>query len=164
MEGSRSSPLFLERKMQHKEKINELGLMGEKVIINYLSSIGRIVEQSIDKYDSTKDMLCDGRTVEVKTQVPFILQKALTFRTDQLRKCRNVDELYFVTVPAPEHSYKWSGWIFKVDPKAFTHRTYKTKKGVNMILVDIEQEAVVPVCQLSEENISQLRKYTVSSY
>ena len=36
-------------------KMNELGLMGEKVVINYLSSIGCIVEQSVNKYDSEKE-------------------------------------------------------------------------------------------------------------
>jgi len=150
--------------MTNEEKMNELGLMGEKVVINYLNSIGRFVEQSIDKYDSTKDLLCGDKKVEVKTQVPFIMAKALTFRPNQLAKCRSVDELYFVTVPAPNNVYEWSGWIFKVDPKAFKHRTYRTKYGREMLLLDIEQEAVVPVQKIKDEYISQLRKYTVSAY
>lgn len=145
-------------------KMNELGLMGEKIVMNYLSSLGRIVEQSIDKYDYEKDLLCDGKKVEVKTQVPFILQKALTIKPNQIRKCRSVDELYFITVPAPQHDYKHSGWIFKVNPKEFKTRSYYTKDGREMILIDIEQEAVVPIHKIKEEHIKQLMKYTVSRY
>lgn len=150
--------------MNREDKINELGLMGEKVVINYLSSLGYIIEQSIDKYDSEKDLLSNNKKIEVKTQVPFIKEKALTFKPNQLRKCQNVEELYFVTVPSSTYSYKWSGWIFKVDPKSFKHRTYRTRDGRDMILVNIEQEAVTPVHKIKDEYVKELIKYSVSGY
>lgn len=150
--------------MNKEEKMNELGLAGEKIVINMLSSLGLKIESSINKYDSEKDMLVDGKKVEVKTQVPFVIQNAFTFKPNQLNKCRSVDVLYFVCVPPPKHNDKWGGWIFKANPKSFITRNYKTKDGRFMILVDREQEALTPVMKMSDENINELKKYTISEY
>lgn len=150
--------------MNTSEKMNELGLIGEKIVINYLSSIGCKIEQSIDKYDSTKDLIADNKTVEVKTQVPFIMENALTFLPSQLKKCKNVDRLFFVTVPANSKEYKWSGWLFEVDPKNFKTREKITKDGRKMILVNIEQEAVTPIHELKSDYIKELKRYKVSDY
>jgi hypothetical protein len=151
--------------MTKEELMNELGLAGEKIVINMLSEEGRKVKSSINKYDSEKDLLIDGvLKAEVKTQVPFIMQNAFTFKPNQLRKCRGVDELYFVSVPAGRHSDKWAGWIFKADPKTFVTRTYRTKDGRDMLLIDREQEALKPVIKMSDEEMKELQKYTVSGY
>ena len=150
--------------MTKEEMMNELGLAGEKIIINMLSEAGCRIKSSVDKFDSEKDLLVDGKKVEVKTQVPFIMQNAFTFKPNQLRKCRSVDVLYFVSVPAGRHNDKWAGWIFKADPKTFTTRTYKTKDGRQMILVDREQPALYPVKKMTDEEMVELQKYTVSDY
>jgi hypothetical protein len=151
--------------MTNDEKMNELGLMGEKIVINMLSEKGRIVKTSVDKYDSEKDLTIDGTIkAEVKTQVPFVLQNAFSFKPNQLRKCRGVDELYFVSVPASRHGDKWEGWIFQADPKTFKTRNYHTKDGRDMILIDRDQEALKPVMKMSDEDIKELKKYTVSGY
>jgi hypothetical protein len=151
--------------MTKDEMMNELGLMGEKIVINMLNEEGRKVKTSIDKYDSEKDLLIDDKIkAEVKTQVPFIMQNAFTFKPNQLRKCRGVDELYFVSVPAGKHSDKWAGWIFKADPKSFVTRNYRTKDGRDMLLVDREQESLTPIKKMSFEEIKELQKYTVSGY
>lgn len=150
--------------MNKIEKMNELGLMGEKIIINYLSEEGHVVKHSVDKYDNEKDLVVGNKKVEVKTQVPFILENAFTFKPDQLRKCRNVDLLYFVSVPANRHGDQWSGWIFEADPKSFKTRQRTTKDGRVMILVDRNQPALKPIKRISEEEIRQLQRYTVSEY
>lgn len=150
--------------MNTDEKMDALGRMGEKVVVNLLSRLGLIIEESVDPFDSQKDMLVDGKKVEVKTQVPFILENAFTFKPNQLRKCRSVDVLYFVAVPAPTKKYKWEGWIFRVDPKNFKHRTRITKDGREMILIDIEQENVFPIEKVSAEIMEKMRQYTVSKY
>ena len=150
--------------MTKTEMMNELGLAGEKAVINYLSEQGCKIKSSIDKYDSEKDLLVDGKKVEVKTQVAFIMQNAFSFKPNQLRKCRSVDDLYFVCVPPNRKTDKWGGWIFKVNPKEFQTRTYKTKDGRDMILIDREQPALQPVYKLSPEEIRELQKYTVSEY
>ena len=150
--------------MTKEEMMNELGLAGEKIIINLLSEEGRKIQSSINKYDSEKDLLADGKKVEVKTQVPFIMQNSFTFKPNQLRKCRSVDELYFISVPAGRHNDKWEGWIFKADPKNFTTRNYRTKDGRDMILVNRDQEALTPIKKMSNEEIKELQKYSVSGY
>lgn len=150
--------------MNHQEKMDILGRMGEKYVSNYLAKKGVVVEQALNHFDNKKDLMGDGKTIEVKTQVPFIKEKAITIKPNQLRKCRGVDELYFVTVPAPNHFYKYSGWLFKVNPKTFTTRTYHTKDGRDMILIDIEQESVNPIQKVEDDVAKEMMKYTVSGY
>ena len=151
--------------MTKEELMNELGLAGEKIVINMLSGEGCRIESSINKYDSEKDLMVDGQyKVEVKTQVPFIMKNSFTFKPNQLRKCRSVDVLYFVSVPAPRHTDKWAGWIFRVEPKNFVTTTYRTKDGREMILINREQPALFPVKKMSDEEARELQKYTVSEY
>ena len=151
--------------MTKEELMNELGLAGEKIVINMLSGEGCKIESSINKYDSEKDLMVDGQyKVEVKTQVPFIMKNSFTFKPNQLRKCRSVDVLYFVSVPAPRHTDKWAGWIFRVEPKNFVTTTYRTKDGREMILINREQPALIPVKKMSDEEARELQKYTVSEY
>jgi hypothetical protein len=151
--------------MTKEELMNELGLAGEKIVINMLSDEGCRIKTSVDKYDSEKDLLVDGQyKVEVKTQVPFVMQNAFTFKPNQLRKCRSVDVLYFVSVPPPRHDDKWAGWIFRAEPKNFVTRNYKTKDGRDMVLIDREQPALIPVKKMTDEEMKELQKYTVSGY
>ena len=151
--------------MTKEELMNELGLAGEKIVINMLSGKSYRIESSINKYDSEKDLMVDGQyKVEVKTQVPFIMKNSFTFKPNQLRKCRSVDVLYFVSVPAPRHTDKWAGWIFRVEPKNFVTTTYRTKDGREMILINREQPALIPVKKMSDEEARELQKYTVSEY
>lgn len=150
--------------MAYIDKSNELGLMGEKIIQIFLNKNGSVVEPSINKFDNKRDLLCDGKSVEVKTQIPFIFKNSLTIDVTQVFKCRNVDELYFVTVPSAGKEYKWAGWIFKVDPKTFVTMDYTTKKGTLMKLIPIDQPSVVPVEKIKHEHIVELMKYTSSGY
>jgi len=150
--------------MTNSEKISELGLMGEKIIINYLSEKGHMVKHSVDKYDSEKDLIVENKKVEVKTQVPFLIENSFSFKPDQLKKCRNVDVLYFISVPATKHRDKWEGWIFEADPKKFEWFERTTKNGRKMILVDRNQPALKPVKKVSQEEMEQLKKYSVSEY
>jgi hypothetical protein len=151
--------------MKDRERdIDFLGRIGEKIIINMLSREGKIVEESIDPYDREKDMICDGKTIEVKTQVPFVTERAFTFKPNQLKKCRNVDVLYFISVPANRLNFKWDGYIFQADPESFRTRKRSTRDGRVMILVDIEQDALKPIQKLSDEEVETLRKYTVTGY
>lgn len=144
--------------------IDALGTAGEKIIGNDLTKAGHLVEHSIDKYDKEKDMLASGKKVEVKTQVPFINKAAFTIRPKQLNKCRSVDLLFFVSVPAPKHPFKWSGWIFEADPKNFEYHEYTTKDDRLMVIIPIEQEHLKPVRQLTADEVKELIKYTVSDW
>lgn len=151
--------------MKHDQKIDIVGRIGEKIVVNYLNSQGEKVQESIDHFDREKDLISNGKKVEVKTQQPFVVKNAFTFRVNQLRKCRSVDELYIVSVPPKmKPNYKWGGWLFKVDPKTFKESRYTTSFGNEMVVINIEQPAVTPLKKLSKEEIDELNKYTESAY
>ena len=171
---------------ERKQKISQLGLAGEKIIRNMLSKQGLIVEDSLDYYDNTKDMtvfvsnkddefdensstiFVNGKTVEVKTCTPYVEKKAVTIRKNQLKKCRNVDELYFVTVPHKFLRYKYENWILKIDPKTFECESYKQNDKReplgyrNMLAIKIGQEATTRIRELTENEKNELLKYSVS--
>jgi hypothetical protein len=129
-----------------------------------LSGLGLRVEQSINKYDSEKDMLVDGYKVEVKTETPYVMKNCFSFRPNQLKKCSTVDVLYIVSVPHPKYTCKADGWIYRVDPKTFKTFNYKTRNGIEMVGIKFDQEAVVPVQKMSDDEIKELKKYTVTQY
>jgi len=152
--------------MKNDERISILGRIGEKIVINHLNNLGRHVQESLDHYDSEKDLLVDGKKVEVKTEQPFVLKNAFTFRENQIRKCRSVDELYFVSIPPViSPKYKWGGWLFKADPKKFEEsERYTTKYGNKMVVIPIDQDAITPIRKLTTEEVKELTKYAQSAY
>lgn len=152
--------------MTREEKMNELGLAGEKVVTNMLNRLqpGLVIEHSINKYDNEKDMLVDGKKVEVKTESPYVLKNCFSFRPNQLRKCRSVDVLYVVSVPHIKYKHFSDGWVYRLIPDQFKTFEYMTKFGVRMIGIPIEQEAVIPVYKMSQEEIDNLMKYSNTEY
>lgn len=54
---------------------------------------------SEDKFDDVKDMIVDGKTVEVKTLLPIYKYNAFCLPVKQSRKCEEVDRLIFIEVP-----------------------------------------------------------------
>jgi hypothetical protein len=167
---------------ERKNKISRLGEIGEKIIRNMFSSQGLVVEDSLDVYDSTKDMtvyreeldevsftlVVNKLTIEVKVCTPYVHKKAVTLRKKQLKKCREVDELYFITVPHKTLAYKYSGWILKIDPKTFEYEEYtqddkREPLGYRkMIAIKIGQPATTRIRELTEVELEQLLKYTIS--
>jgi len=152
--------------MSREEKMNELGLMGEKIVINMLNRTtpGLVIEHSINKFDSEKDMLVDGRKVEVKTESPYVFKDCFSFRPNQLKKCRNVDVLYIVSVPHIKFKHHSDGWVYRIDPQKFKVIEYVTKNGIKMVGIPIRQEAVIPVYKMSDEEIKELMKYSNTEY
>jgi hypothetical protein len=151
--------------MDRNQAIDILGRTGEKIIANMLIELGLNVQESIDHFDREKDFLVDGKKVEVKTEQPYVLKNCFSFRENQLRKCRSVDVLYFVSIPPLyQPDYKWGGWIFRAEPQNFSFSTYTTKFGTRMVSVPIDQPALIPVKKMREEEIQQLLKYASSAY
>ena len=151
--------------MTKDELMNELGLSGEKIVINMLSELGCVVKSSINKYDSQKDLLVDGQyTVEVKTQAPFVKENVFTFNPSQLRKCKSVDVLYFVSVPHPTYRHYSDGWIYRAVTKDFKYYPWKDKWGNSRICVPIKQEALIPVKKMTDEECAELQKYLTTGY
>lgn len=151
--------------MNRDQAIDIIGRTGEKIIANMLTNLGLNVQESINHFDSDKDFLVDGKKVEVKTEQPYVLKNAFSFRENQLRKCRGVDVLYFVSIPPLiDVNYKWGGWIFRAEPQNFKYHTYTTKFGVKMVAVPIEQDALIPVKKMEDNEIAELLKYANSAY
>ena len=155
--------------MTTEQKIEALGLIGEKYVANYLAENNRVVKHSLDKFDSRKDLLVDGKiTVEVKTGVPFISERAFSVHRAQLDKCRYVDELYFVTIPAFKFKSDLTGWLYSVEPKTFKCKTKKVPRGDGtfreMLLIPIEQDAVTRIHKIDDYAINEMMKYNTSKY
>ena len=88
-----------DRRKRDDAKMEKLGLEGEKLVKAIYEIMGHTVILSEDKYDSEKDMLIDGQTCEVKTQIPVITQNCMAIKTNQYYKCINADILLFVEIP-----------------------------------------------------------------
>ena len=73
--------------MNKEQMMVELGSIGEEVVADLYRRQGCEVSLSENKYDSVKDMLIDGQTCEVKTQMPYFLKKMFTIKVDQYFKC-----------------------------------------------------------------------------
>jgi hypothetical protein len=152
--------------LTREQKIEILGKIGEKYVGNYLAK-NRKVEFSLDNFDSEKDLIADGKTVEVKVGTPFITEGAIAFKKSQLTKCRSVDEFYFVTIPAPKYDYRWSGWLFRIENnfKCKVRNITRSNGWIDeMVLVPIEQDAVIPMFKVEDSVINEMMKYTTSKY
>lgn len=85
--------------MNRQQRVEALGAVGEGIVRRFFQSQGLKVEMSEDKFDSEKDMLVDGKTVEVKTLLPIYKYKAFCLPVQQSKKCESVDRLIFIEVP-----------------------------------------------------------------
>ena len=133
-----------------------LGDIGEKIVGNYMSKIVRTVEMSTDPFDSEKDMKVNCISLEVKTQVPYCLEKSFTIKRNQLNKCLNVE--YFVIVQAPcEYLNEAALWKVK---RGFEYHTVKLKGGGERISIPMYQEKVIKKMDIIGEDKALLRKYS----
>jgi len=76
-----------------------LGMVGERIVAHLLRKQGHMVEESLDPFDMQKDMLLDGNQIEVKTQVPFMMEDSFGVHPSQLKKMVSSHRVYFVSVP-----------------------------------------------------------------
>ena len=157
---------MMKTELTREQKIEILGKIGEKYVGNYLAE-NRKVQFSLDNFDSEKDLMADDKTVEVKVGTPFITEGAIAFKKSQLTKCKSVDEFYFVTIPAPKYDYRWSGWLFRIENNfRYKVRNITRSNGWidEMVLVPIEQDAVIPIFKVEDSVINEMMKYTTSKY
>jgi len=158
--------------MKQKDmEIQMLGKTGEAIIRNLLVDAGFTVKDSFDQFDSEKDFLATkddtAYTVEVKTEQPYVLKDMISFGERQLKKCMNVDYLFFVLAPpVMRPDYKHAGKILFARPlkEAPVFERYTTKDGKKKVGFRIEQAALKHVADLSREEIAALSRHTVSNY
>lgn len=151
--------------MNRQEYNKLIGDRGEQLVFNYLELCGRNPQYSTDPFDSVKDIICQGNTVEVKTEQPYVRKNCLSFAFNQLNKCKGCDELYFVSLPPlMDLHYKNGGKIFRVIPSLFEHFEYTTSYGKRMFGVPFDQPAVFEVITLSKETNTWFIKRARSNY
>lgn len=78
--------------------IKEIGDIGERLVQSSLQRYHKNVVLSENKFDSVKDMMADGETIEVKTLVKIKIHNAFCIGSSQIAKCMNVDRLFFVHI------------------------------------------------------------------
>lgn len=150
--------------MSRNEYNKLIGDAGEDLVVSLLKAANRPVVKSDNLYDSEKDMFCEDKKIEVKTEQPYIKKNAFTFHKNQLKKCTNVDELYIVSVPPRMNlKYKHGGKIFRVIPSMFEYFEYSLNNKP-MIGIPIEQPSVIEVARMSAEMIEWFNKRSVSKY
>jgi len=143
--------------------ITTLGRAGETIIFNYFVKNGKKVEVSVNQFDSQKDMVVEGKNIEVKTQVPFVTKDCFSFKRTQLKKCVSADEVYFISVPTKKNHFS-EGKVYKISGCDIEYKEYKTRDGRDMILIPIKQENMKMVFEVSEEEKELLVKYSSSNW
>ena len=151
--------------MNEKEYNDMIGKRGEQIIFKYLEICGRNPEFSSNKFDPEKDIICDGKKIEVKTGQPYVVKNCLSSGFNQLNKCKSCDELYFIsTPPLMNLNYKHGGKIFRVIPSLFEYFEYTTSRGTHMFGVPIEQPGVFEIAVLSKKTNDWFIKHARSDY
>ena len=142
----------------------KMGRAGETIVQNWLNKNGFVVEASVDQYDSEKDMLVEGKKIEVKTQVPFIMKDAFSILQKQLNKCLKADFVYFVSVPNSTKKHYSDGKVYRIESNKIKYQFHKTKDGRQMILIPIKQPDMKEVFQMTTKECEILQRYSVSKW
>lgn len=149
------------------EKRGYQGKTGETIIANYYIERGKKVMFSFDQHDNEKDLTIEGLSVEVKTMVPYFSEDAFSFRVSQLDKCKNVDIVYFVSVPADGKKHFSFGKVYRIKSDkmkySFYYKHFGERGKAKMVMVPIKQEAMQEVFDMTEEQIAKLQEYSTSS-
>lgn len=155
------------KKRTDDEKRGYQGRTGETIIANYYIEQGKKVLFSVDQHDDNKDLTIEGYTVEVKTMVPFFSEDAFSFRVSQLDKCKNVDIVYFISVPADGKTHFSFGKVYRIKSDKMKYSFYRKSFGergsAKMVKVPIKQEGMQEVFELTEEQKLKLQEYSTSS-
>jgi hypothetical protein len=158
----------MQEKAKHKKQVPEaqkilLGIMGERIVASILRKAGHIVEESLNVFDSEKDMLVDEKPVEVKTQVPFIIEDSFAVPPHQIKKMMNCDRVYFVCVPVNKPD-DLAGGVFEMNPKDDVKAHRRTlHNGETVVCFPRRQMAMKMIHQISDPGIlKQLRTLSTS--
>lgn len=152
------------KKLSKESSKNAMGKAGEAIVANWLIENNNKVIISTDQYDSEKDMIVNGKKIEVKTQVPFVFKNAFTIKDNQLRKCKSVDFVFFVSVPNKKKSHWSEGKVYRIESKKMIYKNYVTKDNRNMILIPIEQDNMEEMFSITKEQCNNLMRYSVSEW
>jgi hypothetical protein len=141
-----------------------LGIMGERIVAHTLRQQGHVVEESLNVFDTEKDMLVDNNPVEVKTQVPYMIEDSFAVFPNQLKKLKNCHRAYFVSVPLKAED-PLAGGIFEIDLKSEDVKAHRVQRhdGVSVICFPRRQKEMKMIYQITDEGIlEQLKKLSTS--
>lgn len=140
-----------------------IGMIGERIVAHYLRKAGHDVEESLNVFDSEKDMLVDGYPVEVKTQIPVVIEDSFAIAPNQKTKLMNCHRVYFVSIPT-KRGDDLAGGIFELNPKnEFKAHKWTRSDGNTMICIPRRQPAMKLVATVTDEGVlNQLKKLTTS--
>ena len=156
--------------MKHKEltedqKHERLGLVGEKIVRNWLVDSGAKVKDSVDPYDKVKDFTADGLTCAVKTQVRWVMEDAYTFLPWHRAGLDRAGKVYYVSICSTGRKHPFDNCILEVDMKTVRIGQRTTNNGRKMFYFKANDPAVKKVFQIiNEDDIALLYKYTTSAF
>jgi hypothetical protein len=142
-----------------------LGLLGERIVAKLLRDAGHTVEESLDLFDTTKDLLVNGKRVEVKTQVPLLFKDAFAVGTNQLAKIRSSHAVYWVSVPPTKTHDDYAGYVYQLNPRGDMQFSFWTNNaGREAVIIPRKQDAMKVVHVISDPVLLSHLKRLSSSY
>ena len=141
-----------------------LGMIGERIVASYLRKSGCDVEESLNVFDSEKDLLVDGYKCEVKTQVPIMIEDSFAISTRQRGKIMDSHRVYWISVPLKLYD-ELAGCVFEMDPRDETLKGYRwtTHSGREAICFPRRQTAMKLLFKIEDSAIlEQLRELSTS--
>jgi len=141
-----------------------LGILGEKIIAKYFRDAGCIVEESLNVFDSEKDMIINGKNVEVKTNTPLFYYDSFTIPQNQYNKIMNSYRVYWISVPLQTQEDPFAGCVFEMDPKVVKTHNIKLKNGINKIGIKRQQQGMRVIYKIEDTKLLKHLKELSSSY
>lgn len=141
-----------------------LGMLGEKIVAKHFRDSGHQVEESLNVFDSDKDMIIDGNNVEVKTNAPLIYYDSFSFPKSQYNKIINSHRVYWVSVPLQTKHDLYAGCIFEMDPKVAKLHTITFNSGEKIIGLKRHQDGMTLIRRIEDPTLLKQLKELSSSY
>jgi hypothetical protein len=147
--------------LNDSERKTKTGELGEKLVARYYRSLGLPVEESLDLFDSKKDMLVDNKTCEVKAQQAWHKENSFSVRSNQLRKCTDIDILIFVETPSKYNQNTVRLYEMPKDKRKV--KTLTTSDGRTMHLFS-KNNAILLETITDENIVKQFERYSLSKW
>lgn len=141
-----------------------LGMIGERIVSSYLRKQGHDVEESLNVFDTEKDLLVNGMPCEVKTQVPVMVEDSFAIKPNQRNKILGSHRVYWINVPLKTED-ALSGCVFEMDPKDDLLKAHRwiANNGREMICFPRHQTAMKLLFKIEDKDIlEQLRSLSTS--
>lgn len=142
-----------------------LGLLGERIVAKILRDLGYTVNESLNVFDPTKDMLVNDNPVEVKCQVPYLIKDAFAVSPSQLKKILSCKYVFWVSVPPKSITDSKSGFVYVMNTaKNVEYHFANTRNGRKLVYFPRTQPAMKVLYKIDDLNLLNHLKELSSSY